>query len=99
MELSTIDYIRDNLSQAELYGQLAEECTELAQAALKMQRLFMPINMPRMDPYDCREKLEEEIADVRLCLRVLRLSSHSTIENYKANRWASNIADQLRKEG
>ena len=41
-----LQYLRENIPVADLFGQLAEECTELAQAALKMQRHLREVNPP-----------------------------------------------------
>lgn len=45
--LTDIEHIAASLTAHEKWGQLAEEASELSQAALKMQRLFMPMNKPR----------------------------------------------------
>lgn len=98
MMQESIKYIRNKMTRAELYGQLAEECAELAQAALKLQRLLMPLNKPRTDAQSCYAQLEEEVEDVLLCLQVLGCSSNQAIAVYKANRWASNIAETIRED-
>ena len=94
---NAINYIRDRMTEPELLGQLAEECAELAQAALKVQRLHMPLNKPRLDESSCYDRLEEEVEDVLLCLQVLGYSSNQVIASYKANRWASNIAENIQE--
>ena len=38
--------VRDSLSLADLYVQLAEECSELAQASLKLARYYSGTNPP-----------------------------------------------------
>ena len=57
---------------------LAEECTELAQAALKMARKQRKENPTPMTYQRCRANLEEELADVTLCVELLHTSSKDT---------------------
>ena len=44
-----MEELRGMLTPADLWGQLAEEASELAQAALKMQRLELGNNPPQED--------------------------------------------------
>ena len=70
-----IEFIRENLSQEELLTQLAEECSELSKAALKLRRVYNgenPTPVRRLEAYD---NVIEEIADVTLCIEVLGLNS------------------------
>ena len=89
--------IRLKVSQADLWGQLAEECAELAQAALKMERLMRGSNPPGMDGADCRRLVLEEAADVYLMLDVLNYADTKLLRNsmtYKAMRWLKRIASR-----
>lgn len=64
----------NKIGTAAMYEQLAEECCELAQAALKASRLLRGDNPPRnMDHKDVWANVTEEVADVYLCLRELDL--------------------------
>lgn len=56
------------LGSDEILTQLAEEAAELAQAALKYRRAVTQWNPTPVDPWDAEENLNEEIADVMLCL-------------------------------
>lgn len=92
-----MDYIRESVPQEELLAQLAEEATELAQAALKLRRKIdgrNPTPVPLSQAYD---HLTEEIADVRLCLRVLGFDPESPIYNKMEGRKLRRWADRLRK--
>ena len=60
--------ISDYLSTSDLLCQLAEECSELAQAALKLKRAMEGINPPQESILECWESLEEELADVDLVM-------------------------------
>lgn len=63
--------IKDRIGEAAVLEQLAEECTELAQAALKMARIERGENPTPVTMKKAKENLEEEIADVYVCLNVL----------------------------
>lgn len=56
--------IKQHLPQDELLAQLAEECAELSQAALKLRRALTGINPTPMTAEEARANLVEEIADV-----------------------------------
>lgn len=96
-----IEYIREQLSQEELLCQLAEEASELAQAALKLRRVYDGSNPTPVSLADALERLHEEIADVRLCLMVLGYEFDTqkaqVIIDTKLKRWARRL--ELCKEG
>ena len=69
------------LSEAAKLEQLAEEASELAQAALKLARIYRKENPTPVFEKEALENLNEEVADVALCVQVL-----SNIENYKIRR-------------
>ena len=56
--------IKQHLPQDELLAQLAEECAELSQAALKLRRALTGINPTPVTAEEARANLIEEIADV-----------------------------------
>lgn len=68
-----IEYIQEKLPTTELLAQLAEEATELAHAALKLRRVYDGTNPTPTTYEDALENLHEEIADVKLLLKVLEL--------------------------
>ena len=59
------------LTRAELLAQLAEECCELGQAALKLRRALDGTNPTPVKWTDADDHLREEAADVLLCLAAL----------------------------
>jgi NTP pyrophosphatase (non-canonical NTP hydrolase) len=71
--------------------QLAEECTELAQAALKMARLHRGENPTPVTEQEALDHLLEEAGDVHLCLSVLGDAlgglDTSLAEAAKLRRW------------
>ena len=90
-----IDYIRERIPTEELLAQLAEEATELAQAALKLRRKLDDRNPTPVPLTVAWDNLAEEIADVRLCLRVLEFDDQeqqfTKRENKKLRRWAKRL--------
>jgi len=82
------------LSTPELLAGLAEEASELAQAALKYRRTFSNINPTPMTGPEAFEKLLEEIADTELYLDQLFMGhagryAHriQAIKERKLERW------------
>lgn len=96
-----LGYVRGNLTRDELLTQLAEEATELSQAALKYRRTRLP-GVASPTPTTEQEALAdlyEEIADVRACIMILELDGKKVndIVRRKAKRWMQRIADSRRK--
>lgn len=92
------EYILEQLPEEVLYTQLAEEATELAQAALKMYRIIDGRNPPRCRLSEARANLLEEIADVINCLQMLYISPNAsdyqeTIRQ-KIIRWAGHLREE-----
>lgn len=92
-----VEYIREQLSEEELLCQLAEEATELAQAALKLRRAYDGSNPTPVTGEKAFTNLQEEIADVKLLLKVLGMdgpndrAKHSHIMQVKTARWARRL--------
>lgn len=63
--------IRALLPRAEILAQLAEECAELSQAALKLRRALTGDNPTPVSAEDAEDHLWEEAADVILCVNLL----------------------------
>lgn len=96
-----IEYIREQLPHEELLCQLAEEASELAQAALKLRRVYDGSNPTPVSLIDALERLHEEIADVRLCLMVLGYEFDTQTAQVtmasKLKRWANRL--KAKEEG
>lgn len=95
-----IEIIQDNTPYSEQLAMLAEECTELAQAALKRRRTVEPNASPTNKTQEEAEaQLREEIADVITCLLVLGdyieeitpILPIAQIINAKIERWVNRI--------
>lgn len=88
-----LQYLRENIPVADLFGQLAEECTELAQAALKMQRHLREVNPPRKCLDEIMADIAEERNDVMICLELVHFGADKGSTVYwdavdeKLDRW------------
>lgn len=75
--------------------QLAEECCELAKAALKISRIVNCVNPTPIKMDDALAQLTEEIADVRVCIYALEQNfgafDTAEIEKRKIERWISRL--------
>ena len=89
--------IREMLDKTEILAQLAEEAAELAQAALKLRRAIDGKNPTPKSISECEDALDEEIADVVLCLCLLGFASDDHINTQalimcrKEERWLSRL--------
>jgi hypothetical protein len=94
----TINEIRKTVSKDDLLCQLAEECSELSQAALKLRRAITKTNPTPVTYNQALEDLMEEAADVLLCLRVLpEVEENGYIIDIgiaeKAERWMNRLQE------
>ena len=86
--------IKQHIPQDELLAQLAEECAELSQAALKLRRALTGIN-PTPVTVEARKNLVEETADVYNVMGLL-LDAADNAEIYsiirrKKERWLKRL--------
>lgn len=92
MENDAKKYVSAHLTQRAALEGLAEECCELAQAALKLIRAIDGENPTPVSEEKCIEKLYEEAGDVLMLLEFLSLvSDGTTANNPKWERWAKRI--------
>ena len=77
--------------------QLAEECSELSQAALKLARKYRGENPTPRSEMECLAALTEEIADVYCCLDQLKTliddERVTAIKEQKMVRWRKRIEE------
>ena len=66
-------YMRDRIGDAAMLEQLAEECAELGQAALKMARVLRKENPTPVTSAEAQKNLSEEFTDVLICAAEFRL--------------------------
>lgn len=89
--------INEILDKTEILAQLAEEASELSQAALKLRRAIDGKNPTPKSISECVVALDEEIADVELCLCQLGFASDAHINTQasimcrKEERWLSRL--------
>lgn len=88
--------IRAKIPVCELLAGLAEECSELAQAALKLRRCYDGTNPTPADPDKQYECLLEEIGDVELYLDQLMINRGviADYKNMKLERWQKRLEDK-----
>lgn len=86
--------IRDKMPVVELLAGLAEECSELAQAALKLRRVYDGTNPTPIKEEDAIERFYEEIADVQLYLEHISLPQTyiNEIMLQKQRRWENRLS-------
>lgn len=70
-----------------MYEQLAEECTELAKAALKMARVIRGENPTPKTMKEVEKDLIEEVTDVSICASELKLEYDPDLWERKINRF------------
>ena len=92
-----LQYVIDCMPSKELLAQLAEEASELAQAALKLRRTYDQINPTPGPKEDALKHLYEEIADVWMMIKTLGLDEGPFVSSYqermaeKVKRWAKRL--------
>ena len=89
--------VRASVKPAAIYEQLAEECTELAKAALKCARYLRGENPMGKDDLSWYSELREEYNDVLNCIKTLDMGEiESEYDQYvKTQRWV----ERLDREG
>ena len=87
----TLNFIRTTLGEAALYEQLAEECVELAQAALKKARILRADNPTPVTSDEADRMITEEFTDVLNCGRLLELEMDERMANRKLDRLVKRI--------
>lgn len=95
IDIDLDEFIQDNINEAALYEQLAEEASELAQAALKMARIIRGENPTPTKLTEARTNLIEEYTDVCIVSDILVLPVSTTHTIMKKQRWVNRIITQL----
>lgn len=90
-----MEQIRKQVPYKELLAQLAEEATELAQAALKVRRTLDDVNPTPIDRVSAEIEMLEEMADVSLCIHVLGYheGQWKMLEQEKLARWKERLTN------
>lgn len=95
--------ISDILPKTEILAQLAEEASELAQAALKLRRALDGTNPTPKCVKECQKAFEEEYADVVNCIIALDLDDAvfdrmQKMQHEKEVRWLSRLEAKERSD-
>ncbi len=88
-----LNHIIETLGTEELLAQLAEEASELSKAALKLRRVLNGKNPTPVSPADALLNVQEEMADVLLCILSVgfdQIAAEQTIRA-KIPRWVGRI--------
>ena len=92
-----MDIIKE-IGTAAMLEQLAEECTELGKAALKMARIIRKDNPTPVTIEQAKENLCEESGDVITCIEMLKSADVLFVDdnerNAKIKRWKNRIKNQ-----
>ena len=88
--------VSDILPKTEILAQLAEEASELAQAALKLRRALDGTNPTPKSVEECQKAFEEEYADVVNCIIALDMDEAAfdrmrKMQYEKEVRWLSRL--------
>nr|DAH53414.1 MAG TPA: nucleoside triphosphate pyrophosphohydrolase [Caudoviricetes sp.] len=98
-KLYKYDIIVEKVGVEEVLAQLAEESSELSQAALKLRRKLTDKNPTPTRIEICSDNFTEEIADVILCLNILgwlttyKRAKIEEIKEYKLDRWLERLKE------
>ena len=80
-------YMKDHIGEPAMYEQMAEECVELAKAALKMARIERGENPTPVTASEMHDAIIEEYTDIVNCANELGIHSNPTIAKYKMERF------------
>ena len=88
-----MNIVKEKMPVPELLAGLAEECSELAQAALKLRRVFDQTNPTPMDEETAKDRFFDEVADVQLYLKMIDIPWNyvKEIAIEKNKRWANRL--------
>lgn len=104
-----IEYIASRLSREDILCQLAEEASELAQAALKLRRVITGTNPTPVSADGANHTLNEEIVDVAVAVEawfksvIIGIdeietddikSALGTFADIKISRWAQRLKEK-----
>ena len=93
--LETVEYIKENVSPADLFSQLAEEAVELAHAANKMARIIRGTNPTPKNKDQVANEIIEEFTDImNVGHRVMDIEPDWVIGDYKMYRWRKRLEEQ-----
>ena len=89
-----IIYSQKEMSCESRFQQLAEECAEACQAALKVVRTLNEDNPTTISTNEAVEHLVEEISDIKVCLDLIGLGPSKEIMEQKAERLVKRLYER-----
>ena len=94
--MGKISIVKMEMPVVELLAGLAEECSELSQAALKLRRVFDQTNPTPVSEKDAKERFFEEVADVQLYMTMIDIPWNyiKQIATEKQKRWEKRIEEK-----
>ena len=86
----------DLIGKPAAYEMLAEECSELAHAALKMARILRGENPTPKTEEEMERKLLEEATDVELCLMDVGIEPDADLMAEKMKRFHKRMKGEMK---
>ena len=90
--------VQQVLTSPAAYEQLAEECSELAQAALKMARIERGENPTPVTPDLASLEMKEELTDIMVCAYILEMTVDNETFDNKLQRWVDRLTKGIENE-
>lgn len=95
------EHIRDNMPEAALFEQLAEECSELAHASLKYARILRGENPTPVSDIQALNDLMKEWYDVCVAAFICELGREEEVRRnayalHKLTRWVKRLDGDLK---
>jgi hypothetical protein len=97
--MTNLETISSLTKTVTLLDQLAEECTELAHAALKASRILRAENPTPVTPHEAESMVIEEWTDLCLVADVIGLNLDEDIYDAKLKRWQSRLSEVKHNDG
>ena len=98
--------IVEEIGEAAVLEGLAEECCELAQAALKLARIYRGLNPTPVSEEEAKAMALEEFGDVNACVCALwphtdwfNIVTVGEVATDKTSRWVERIKEAQCEEG
>lgn len=85
------ELISNEINRSALYEHLAEEASELAQAALKVARIQRGENPCGTEIEEALNNMVEEFTDVMLVAEIIGYEKNESIYIHKIQRWVNRI--------
>ena len=89
-----IDYLRKVVPVKDAMVLLAEECGELAQAAIKYYRLSSKSIPTPLQEEEIREMLKEELTDILVTAEIAGIKRDANLFDEKIDRWIARIKEK-----